>query len=619
MCGICGFWAVALNDEKKHEILRGMSTLISHRGPDDYGYYENKHVSFAHRRLSIIDKKGGKQPMLSMNKDVAIIYNGEIYNFRELRQEFQAKGYCFQSHSDTEVILAGYILIGEEIFERINGMFAVAIWDATQQKMLLARDRLGIKPLYYTSLGSDLYFASEIKALLYATSKKTINEESLGQFLSYGYVPQNETLIEGVHCLAPGTILTFKNGIIQHRQYWSHQYTQVSSKDPREYLREFSFQIERAVQRRMVSDVPVGAFLSGGVDSSLIVALMAQQSSSPIKTFSIGFNEEGGNEFTYSRMVAEQFQTDHTEVIYTEEDFLHLLCDAIWFQDEPLRHDASVPLLHLARQAKKKATVILSGEGADEIFLGYAKFLRAKQVSNIIPFLPHSCKRLFIEKNLQSIPYYKSRSLLSSGLQLPRSTGMIEDFDKSEAPTWVEKIADVDCRNYLISLLMKQDKMTMAAAIESRVPFLDHELVEWGHNVPLSLKFKGQTGKYLVKKMAEDFFPKAFLHRTKMGFPVPLDSWMSSGQLRTWMMDIFSSASFKQRGYFDAEKTAQSLQTFPKLTETRFFHSRSLQRTMLWRVFNFELWAKLFIDTDSADLISKRMVTDVHQPNCNKT
>jgi asparagine synthase (glutamine-hydrolysing) len=614
MCGICGFLANNLDKDKRRDLLRGMSALISHRGPDDNGYFENNNISLAHRRLSIIDKVGGHQPMTTDDENVVVVFNGEIYNFRELRKEFSAKGYAFKTDSDTEVILAGYILFGDSIFEKLNGMFAISIWDKSNNRLTLARDRLGIKPLYYSTQQDAIYFASEIKSVQYATSLQKLDELSLESYMSYGYVPGNETLISGITCLTPGSILTVKDGKFTKRQFWSHQYNQTIICSENEYLEQLKVKLGLAVKRRMLSDVPIGAFLSGGVDSSLIVALMAKNNSAPVKTFSIGFDEEGGNEFNYSRMVAKQFQTDHMEVLYTEDEFFDLFSDAIWYQDEPLRHDASVPLLYLAREAKQKATVILSGEGADELFLGYTKFSRASQMSPIMRFLPKYFSNYFINRNLQSLPKRICMLPLAVGVNLPTNSSILTDFNKSEAPTWVEKIADVDCRNYLISLLMKQDKMTMAAAIESRVPFLDHELVEWAHNLPLSYKYGNKTGKYLVKKMAADFFPKDFIHRQKMGFPVPIDRWMSQGRLRNMMREVFSSESFRQRGYFDADMVLKQFDAFPSLPNRRFFHTRSYQRILLWRIFNFEIWARLFLDADFERVIGATDSSAVLRP-----
>ena len=618
MCGICGFWANDSGTDDRQKVLRGMSSLVSHRGPDDYGYYEDENgtVFLAHRRLSIIDKTGGHQPMSNGKRNLTIVYNGEIYNFSELRRFFSAKGYRFQTHSDTEVILAGYELIGDEIFSKLNGMFALAIWDKNNHKLVLARDRLGIKPLYYTVKGRNLYFASEIKAVQYATGLRDVNEESFLYFMSSGYVPLNHTLIDGVLCLEPGSLITVQNGNLTRKRFWKHRYRQEQKRSEQEYLDEFKIKFELSVKRRLMSDVPLGAFLSGGIDSSLIVAMMARNSSLPIKTFSIGFEEKGGNEFQYSRMVARQFQTDHTEVLYTETDFLNLLSDAIWFQDEPLRHDASVPLLFLAREAKKKVTVVLAGEGADELFLGYSKYERIRQVSELIRYIPFFSQDILVRRYVLGLPNSVYEQMLVEKSNLYQLKGMFEDFKQSEAPTRVEKIADVDCRHYLVSLLMKQDKMTMAAAIEARVPFLDHELVELAHDLPLSFKLKNGVGKYLVKKMAADFFPAEFVHRPKMGFPVPIDSWMSEGKLRTLMKEVFSSTTFRQRGYFDAKKVVEQFDRFPGLTEKRFSHARSYQRTLLWRLFNFELWFRLFLDTNLEMIVSSAKPGDSISPPC---
>ena len=614
MCGICGFWTKDLHSQTRKRILHGMSLLISHRGPDDYGYYEKGEISLAHRRLSIIDKAGGHQPMTDFDANITIVYNGEVYNFSDLRREFAAGGYQFKTHSDTEVILAGYSLFGEDVFKKMNGMFALAIWDERNGRLVLARDRFGIKPLYYSIQEGSIFFASEIKAIQFAASLREVNEDSFMLFMAYGYIPLNRTLIRGIICVEPGSIVTFEDGRKKEKRFWYQRYCKREVRDEQEYLAELETKLALSVKRRMISDVPIGAFLSGGVDSSLVVALMANYSSSRIKTFSIGFKEKGGNEFRYSRLVAKKFRTDHTEIEYTEAEFLGLLSDAIWYQDEPLRHYASVPLLFLAREAKNRATVILAGEGADELFLGYPKYQRIAQLSTFMGHVPFLHRRFLVNRYLQAMPQGTFEEVVAGEMMRGRPEGMIVDFQQSKAPTWAEKIADVDCRNYLISLLMKQDRMTMAAGIESRVPFLDHELAEWAVDLPLSMKLKRGVGKFLLKKMAANYFSPQFLHRPKMGFPVPIDRWMSAGELQILMKEVFSSVAFRQRGYFDARKVIKKLEYFPRLKEKQYFHTRSHQLTLLWRILNFEIWARLFLDFDLSMAVASKENGDILSP-----
>jgi asparagine synthase (glutamine-hydrolysing) len=594
MCGICGFFNFKGRVQHRKETLETMSALISHRGPDDQGYYhDDDNIALAHRRLSIIDLSGGHQPMATPDGNFIIVYNGEIYNYLDLRQDLSQRGYRFTTHSDTEVILAGYAMEGESIFRKLNGMFALAIWDRVNRKLVLARDRVGIKPLYYSMHNGTLYFASEIKAIQAVTDQRTLDEYSFELYMSYGYVPVGRTLISGVECVQPGTIMTIQDGKCSEQVYWCHEYTQQNNISEPEYLEELEHRMRLSVSRRMMSEVEIGAFLSGGVDSSLIVALMAEMSSRPIKTFSIGFSERHGNEFEYSSLVARQFETDHTEVLYSQKDFTELLADAIWFLDEPLRHDACVPLLYLAREAKRKATVILTGEGSDELFLGYFKYGRANKINSIARWLPVLAPDLCVRRYLSVLPARMIERAVNQEYRFQRGDPMVDDFLCSKAPTWVEKLADVDCRHYLISLLMKQDKMTMAAAIESRVPFLDHEIVEWAHNLPIPFKLHNSVGKYLVKKLASRYFSDEFLHRTKMGFPVPIEQWMRSGPLREQMREAFAHASFRHRGYFNVAQINKDLEVFPKIKNHKF---RKFQRTLLWRIFNFELWARMFLD-----------------------
>jgi asparagine synthase (glutamine-hydrolysing) len=593
MCGIAGFLELGGRVSDARATLERMSATIVHRGPDEDGLHLEPGIGLAHRRLSIIDLATGQQPMATEDGDLVLVYNGEIYNYRELRDELAGVGYVFRTQSDTEVVLAGYRVQGTSFFARLNGIFAFALWDRPRRRLVLARDRLGIKPLYWSVRDGVFYFASEVKALRPVTPRRQVNVDSLALFLTYGFVPGALSLMDGVSVMSPATVVAVDAGGPREEVYWRARYQQDVRLSEEEAVTELAEKLQRVVRRQMVSDVELGAFLSGGVDSSLLVAIMAGLSSRPIQTFSIGFEEEEANEFRFSRPVAKQFATDHTEILYGQKDFLKLLSEAIWYLDEPLRHDSGVALMHLARAAKRKVTVVLTGEGSDELFLGYYKYQRADQVSRLLRYVPGLAAAVLPRRYLGWLPPRVLRPALDRCPSPPWPDLVQVDFRRSSAPSWPERLADVDCRHYLVTLLMNQDRMSMAASIESRVPYLDNELIEWAHALPLELKLRGSVGKYLLKRVAARYFPEEFLHREKMGFPVPLDRWLGRGPLREHVREVFREPSFRERGLFDAAWVAGAFDRFPSLPAGK---ARERLQALLWRLFTFELWARMFLD-----------------------
>lgn len=630
MCGICGIYFRQGSGRVDNEMLIRMRDMMVHRGPDACGLYINGSIGLAHRRLCVIDVEGSHQPLSNEDESIWVIFNGEIYNYQPLRKFLMDRGHRFRTEGDTEVIVHLYEEYGPAFVERLNGMFAIALWDQNARSLFLIRDRLGIKPLYYYQQANHLAFASEIKALLANPFYlPEINENVLYSFFSFTDIYDPQTLLKGIHKLEPGHMLKANDNGVSIYKYWDVMSTGEEAKaSDAEYLEQLDAHLRRAVQRRLISDVPIGAFLSGGVDSSLLVSYMSELNGEPVKTFSIGFTEEEANEFRYSRWVARRFQTDHHEYILSEQAFLETLPQIIWHQDEPLRHHASVPLYLLSMYAKNDVTVILSGEGADEIFLGYRNY-RLAQIQTYLNRIyqralpealwekvallgPKLTKRKIGSKVMRRLSLGPASVALAYGSPIPGV--MLESalegqwydqvnqdyfeqlFENAPASGFLNRFAYADLKTHLVSLLMKQDKMSMGAAIETRVPFLDHELVEFAFSLPETMKVRGQTGKYLIKQLAEHKLPKELIYRRKMGFPVPLAKWLRRGQFKQYLVDVLLDPGTMRRGVFDRSFIEQHLRE----VESGIWGEGSDACGLLWGMLNFELWCRLFIDGASA-------------------
>ncbi|MDT5123036.1 MAG: hypothetical protein QOC96_2518 [Acidobacteriota bacterium] len=638
MCGING---IALSSRSRKtldvRLLERMRDVITHRGPDDAGLYVDGNVGLGHRRLSIVDVAAGHQPMTNEDATLHITYNGEIYNHSDFRAELIARGHVYRTHCDTETILHLYEEYGASCVEHLRGMFAFAIWDERGRELFIARDRLGVKPLYYahTDDGS-LYFASEIKSLLAARAVvPELNFSALPDYLANHATSNDETLFRGIKRLLPGHTLRWRNGQMQIEKYWDIHFSKEDDGDARrsdeDYIAEWRELFRESVRLRLMADVPLGMFLSGGIDSSAIAAMMSEMVDEPIKTFSVAFAEREANELEYARIVARKFKTDHHETVVSPEDFFAALPELVWHEDEPLAHPSSVALNFVSRLAARHVKVVLTGEGSDELLAGYGRYRKTVYnlavgaryhkltndalrhvVERSVNFLPASKVKqkllrtfLCITPDIESIyfdnfavfPRSMQQHLLTSEAKERAGTldpyrAVGEYLAQTDARTLLDQLLYVDTKTYLHELLMKQDQMSMAASIESRVPFLDHKLVEYTARLPERMKLRGLTTKYILRRAMKGLLPDEILSRSKMGFPVPVGAWFR-GAFRHVVDEYILSERAMSRGLFD-EKFVRQLVARHTTGEN---HSERL-----WALVNFEMWLRQFVDGESAEL-----------------
>lgn len=633
MCGIYGILEMRQGYRPDDALLRRMGQIIVHRGPDDEGHYSSEGFAFGMRRLSIIDLEGGHQPIANEDESVWVVCNGEIYNFKELRAELEACGHRFRCQSDTEVIVHLYEAEGVDLFKRLRGMFAIAIWDAKHSRLILARDRLGKKPLYVRRESDRILFASEIKSLLeVSAAPRRLNPSALREYLALGYVPAPWTLLEGIEKLLPGHYMVVEKGRVRCQQYWEVPLGAVETRSENEWIEQVREKLLESVRIRLVSDVPLGAFLSGGIDSSAIVAAMARLTDQPVKTYSIGFEGEDRfyNELPYARLVANAFATDHHEIIVRPE-IARLLPTLIWHLDEPIADSAFVTTYLVARLARQSVTVILSGVGGDELFGGYRRYLgdhlaryyqrlpgivRDRWLPGLVAALPqdrHSNFKNYVRyadafvKSAaapSSIRYMSYVTLFSTDLQMglldnglgEKSLGansvasavMKSYFDAHQEVTGLNQLIYVDLKTSLADdLLALTDKMTMAASIECRAPFVDHELVELAAHMPDSMKVRGLTMKYLLKKVVKPWLPAEILRRKKRGFGAPIGSWIRR-DLGPLVAELLSEKQIKERGLF----------RWPTIQEIVARHQaqKGDYTDHLLALINLELWCRIFLD-----------------------
>jgi asparagine synthase (glutamine-hydrolysing) len=626
MCGIAGMFGPeeAMAPEQRLEVVAQMCQVIEHRGPDDEGFHIDGGLALGMRRLSIIYLFTGRQPISNEDDSIWIVFNGEIYNFQELRDDLISRGHIFRTGTDTETIVHLYEDEGERCVERLRGMFAFAIWDKREKKLFIARDRVGVKPLHYCLAGETLIFASEIKSILqHPAVSREVNLEAVSDFLTFGYVPDPASAFRGIFKLEPGHTLTFKGGRLTTKRYWDFDYHHDGASEP---PREESYYIERireliaeSVKLRLISDVPLGAFLSGGIDSSTVVAMMAREMNMPVKTFSIGFTESSFDELHYARITARHFNTEHHEFIVSP-DVCKIVEEIIWHHDEPFADVSSIPTYIVSKMAREHVTVILSGDGGDELFGGYDRYLvdRKREVFERIPgFLrrnlmlraSRAIPRATYGKNflrnasldpdaryVDSISYFDEelkRSLLSSCLR-----GSLNGRDSSAAfrrllaePQSSERLDHLlylDSKTYLPGdILTKVDRMSMAHSIEAREPLLDHKLIEFVQSVPASLKLRGSVSKHILKSAVRGLIPDEIVTRQKQGFGVPIRGWFNN-ELRELLYDTLTDSRTRQRGYFN-QKAVEEI-----LDEHR--RRRRDNSTHLWGLLTLELWHRAFID-----------------------
>lgn len=640
MCGILGFsW------EDKH-LIKKMGSEINHRGPDQEGYFFDKNVSLCNKRLAIIDlSEKGRQPIYNEDNSIVIVYNGEIFNFLELKPILEKKGHKFKSDTDTEVIVHGYEEYGPSFVNKLNGFFAFCIFDSKKKQLFIARDRLGIKPLYYyyDQNNGELVFASEIKAILASGKiKPSVNTDALNKFVAFGYNYGNETIFNDIKKLPPGHMMFFdmKNKSLKLEQYWKINYSDknIENKPEKYFIENLSLLLHDSVEKRLISDVPLGVFLSGGIDSSTIVGLMDKINKekvlgSTIKTYSVGFPEGTKGELDAAKLVSEHYGTDHKEFVM-DVDIAKLLPSIAWHSDEPIGDPALLPIYLLSKHAKKTSTVILTGDGADELFAGYEQY-KFLTLSNKMRFVPkmlrfHGSKLMLnsMPTKIQKIFFKYADGIGKAGKnraiemfanidnKAKAYTEFVSLFDDSEREqllaSKIKRNLKIDLAtelngnyfnnknnflNQLLALetetllvedfLMKNDKMTMAASIEARTPYLDYRVAELAFKIPPKLKLKGMTEKYILRKAMQKILPKEIYSRKKQRFYVPIDNWLKT-DLKPTIDDLLSKKAVEKQGYFNYAYIDKLLKNYGR---SPLFYSRQL-----WNLLTFQTWHKIYIE-----------------------
>lgn len=627
MCGIAGIYRFRSGRPVGLEEVRPMGELLRHRGPDDEGTFLDGPLGFAHRRLTILDtSRRGRQPMSTPDGSVVIIYNGEIYNYLELREELRRRGYSFITETDTEVLLALYLEHGYDLLSRLNGMFSFALWDRRRQCLFLARDRLGIKPLYYTLDAEGLVFASEIKAIFTglrhagsgAGAAPSVRLGLLDAYMSVGYVPTAETLFEGILKLDPGCSMTVSREGLSIQSYWDLRLGAHLELSEPEWCEKVLELLEDAVRLRLRSDVPLGVFLSGGVDSSAVVAMMHRMGVQEIETFTVAYDFGAAfDETVHARKTAVRFGTRHHEVFINPLEFRDSILTMVRHMEEPVTEAAAISLYHVARLARERVVVVLSGEGADEVFGGYPiyKYMQILELYRRLPRLLRDrvlnpllevlgpkwrkyteLSRKPLEQRYLGVSFHEH--LLKESLYRPEMRAAVDDgsfarrvadlYDRTVGEDPLPRMMYLDVKTWLVDdLLIKADKMTMACSVELRVPFLDYRMVEIGARIPPRLRIKGWTTKSILKKALEPLLPREIIHRGKMGFPTPLSAMFRHG-LREYVHDVLTSVRFRDRGYFQPEVVERLLDDHAK--------ARGDHHRVLWQLLVLEEWHRELID-----------------------
>ena len=599
MCGICG---ISYSDDQtpQQTAVEAMTKAIVHRGPDSDGFHLEPGIGLGVRRLAIIDVKGGDQPIPNEDESLWIIFNGESHNFPDLYADLIKRGHEFRTRSDTECILHLYEEYGDDCVNHLRGQAAIALWDRKKRKLLLARDRMGKKPVYYTIQNGTLYFASELSALFAALPRKPeIDLEAIDLYLSLQYIPDPLTAYQGIYKLPPAHRLVWQNGAAKIDCYWDYTYQPKHTASEDELIEELRALLKESVKMRLISEVPLGAHLSGGLDSSIIVALMAELSNAPVKTFSVGFEEEAFSELEYARAVAQRYSTDHHEFVLKYGDIPSTLEKITYHFGEPFADASAIPLYHISKMTREHVTVVINGDGGDEDFAGYQRYwldplantyLRAPQflthawVPSLTRFLPDASDRPVGQslanglKRLHQLPEIDSRaSILRWGSYFsPRQRAKLwkkefsfnaenaqsllaQRFDSAEG-SFLDKTLYTDLHTYLPGdLLVKTDRMGMAASIEPRSPFLDHKVVEWSARVPDQLKVRGRSGKVLLKKAFANYLPENVRHHRKQGFGIPLGAWFR-GPLYDWSKELLASDGSVLNRWFEREPVTSMLE-----------------------------------------------------------
>jgi asparagine synthase (glutamine-hydrolysing) len=640
MCGITGVMQFRDGARVEPAILRQMCDAMRHRGPDDEGIYTDGPVGIGMRRLSIVDLATGHQPLSNEDGSIWIVFNGEIYNHATLRDVLLARGHQYRTHSDTETIIHLYEEYGTDCVQHLRGMFAFAIWDARRQKLFVARDRLGIKPLYYRVTSDEIVWGSEIKVVLsYPGHEAGFDRTALPEFLAFGYLSGEQTFYHGIRKLMPGHWMEVdRGGQIDVQQYWDLPVMPAERPQPQAYyIQTYREMLEEAVKSHLMSDVPLGVFLSGGVDSSAVAALMTKIRQAPVETFSVGYSEDAYSELPYARIVAKHLNSVHHEVLVSQQEFFDALPFLIWHEDEPIVWPSSVPLYFVAQLAHEQVKVVLTGEGSDETLAGYTRYaftlknaawdrvyrsitpaalrsgvrgliadstwinatIRRKLSHTFLARNGNSWASFYFDNFFSAFSESDQAGLLSDEVLSEFSAGAayqnVLEYWEHSSGEMLQRLLYTDIKTYLVELLMKQDNMSMAASIESRVPFLDHPLVEFATNIPQSLQLGGFAGKHILKKAVEDLLPHSILYRPKLGFPTPWSRWLAGPQL-----DVI-----------------RNLLLEPRSTERKLFRRAAVERLFeehrsgyrdhydrIWRLLNLELWHRACLEKEAYKPVS---------------
>jgi asparagine synthase (glutamine-hydrolysing) len=629
MCGIAGIVAADRLQADERTRAQLMRDVLAHRGPDGAGLYADDRVALAHRRLSIVDLAGGHQPLANEDGTVWVTFNGEIYNHASVRPELEAAGHRYRTRSDTETIVHAYEQWGDECVHRFRGMFAFAIWDAPRKRLLLVRDRLGVKPVYWTLVNNRLLFASEIKAILESgLVQARPNERVLSEVLATRYTSGTETMFAGIYKLLPGHRLVYQDGHVQITEYWD---LPLDGPDPelarlpeRELVDRFRTLLQESVRLRLMADVPLGMFLSGGIDSSAVAALMSREIDRPVETFSVAFADRAFSELEYARQVARAVGATSHEVVIDDRDFFGALPRLVWHEDEPIAHPSSVPLHFVSALSRQHVKVVLTGEGSDELLAGYGKYprsllnwrasgiykrvvpaaVRTTVASSVVPRLParfgRVARRSFLAvprdpasmffDTFAGMPLHLQHELLDPGVVTGADTygPSLEYYRHSNrAEGILGRLLYTDVKTYLVELLMKQDQMSMSTSIESRVPFLDHQLVEFAARLPDRMKLQGFTTKRILREAMRGVLPDSILTRPKMGFPVPFAGWVRS-RWNGVARDVLLDRRTRERGLINATAVEALLDA----------HRDGVRvgGDAIWALLNLELWYRTFID-----------------------
>ncbi len=635
MCGIAGVVESKRDARVEEATLRQMCAAMVHRGPDDEGVYTQGRVGLGMRRLSIIDVAAGHQPISNEDGSIWIVYNGEIYNHAALREQLIARGHRYRTHCDTETIVHLYEEYGRDCVQHLRGMFAFAIWDTRKRSLFIARDRLGIKPLYYRATPESFLFGSEIKVILaHPGVRAEFHRAGLPEYLAFGYLSGDETFYEGIRKLMPGHTLELdEDGTLRIQPYWDLRPGEDHARRSEDYyVKTYRDMLEQSVSSHLMSDVPLGVFLSGGVDSSAVAALMTKIRKEPVETFSVGYQEHAYSELPYARTVAKHINSQHHEVLVGRQDFFDSLPKLIWHEDEPIAWPSSVALYFVSRLARERVKVVLTGEGADETLAGYSRYAFTLKNSSfdsvyrsVVPGmlrrglrntisnskligatarrkLSHTFLALdgddwasfYFDNFFSAFNAKDQKELLTNDFATELAEGAayrhVLDYWEHSSGDTLQRLLYTDIKTYLVELLMKQDQMSMATSIESRVPFLDHVLVEFATSIPRRHQLRGLTGKNILKKAVEDLLPHSILYRPKLGFPTPWSGWLAGPQLDTIENTLLEPRSL-QRGLFKRDAVERLFR------EHRANYRDHYDR--IWRLLNLELWHRVCLEGDS--------------------